>query len=55
VLDASATAALTASAKLAGEVPTSSIVLYVPGMGSLLLLSPLGSIVRRFEFNAPKR
>jgi hypothetical protein len=32
VFAASATAALVASAKLLGEVPTSSVILYMPGI-----------------------
>jgi hypothetical protein len=36
VLAASATAALVASAKLVGEVPTSSVILYIPGITFLL-------------------
>jgi hypothetical protein len=36
VFAASATAAFVASAKLVGEVPTSSVILYVPGIVLLL-------------------
>jgi hypothetical protein len=36
VLAASLTAAFAASAKLTGDVPTNSVILYVPGMVSIL-------------------